>query len=142
MNKWLWLGAFAVLFALPGVYAVGNTFVNPVTVVPPATVWSAAGDQDSSTDTSIQAASAGVKHCVTSVQVVAIDSIAADETFRILSADTVKWAWVINTTTTSGIAATFPTPICTVAGEALEVDTAGDPADNLIYYNLQGYSIP
>jgi hypothetical protein len=76
------------------------------------------------------------------VQVVAIDSIAADEVFRILSADTVKWQWQINATTTSGIAATFPTPICTVEGEALEVDTAGDPADNLIVYNLQGYSIP
>ena len=122
--------------------AFSNTFHNPVTVIPPATIWAATGDQDNSTDTSIKAASSGVQHCVTSVQVVAIDSIAADETFRILSADTVLWQWVINTTTTSAIAVTFPTPICTVAGEALEVDTAGDPADNLIFYNLQGYSIP
>lgn len=108
----------------------------------PELTWSSTGDQDSTTDTSIQAASAGLRHCVTSAQVVAIDSIAADETFRILSADTVLWQWVINTTTTSAISVHFPAPICTVAGEALEVDTAGDPADNLIFYNLQGYTAP
>jgi hypothetical protein len=41
MKKWLWIAAFAVLFVLPAVYATGNTFLNPVTVVPPATIWSA-----------------------------------------------------------------------------------------------------
>lgn len=123
-----------------------NATVNPYTQLNRAdwpygaTLWKATGDQDNSTDTSIVAATSGTYHCVTSIQVVAIDSIAADETFRILSADTVIWQWVVNATTTSAISVTFSVPICTVAGEALEVDTAGDPADNLIFYNLQGYS--
>lgn len=105
-----------------------------------ATLFKQTGNVNNSTDVSIKAAATATYHCLTSIQIVATDSIAADETVRILSNDTVVWQWFINTTTTSGIAATFPVPICTVAGEALEIDTAGDPADNIIFYNVQGYS--
>jgi opacity protein-like surface antigen len=135
------LAALVIVCGASVVYAAQvYHIVNPVTIVSPAPSWAVTGDQDSSTDTSLKAAVTGVRHCVTSVQVVAIDSIAADETLRLLSNDTVLWAWVVNATTTSGIAVTLPVPICTVSGEALEVDTAGDPTDNLIFYNVQGYS--
>lgn len=147
MIRFLGLALLALVLTQPA-RAVEGVFTNdgrqvvlPYTGVT-ADTWSATGDQDSTTDTSIKAALSGIRHCVTSVQVVAIDSIAADETFRILSNDTVLWQWVINTSTTSAVSAIFPVPICTVAGEALEVDTAGNPTDNLIFYNLQGYTSP
>ena len=137
------LAAVVAILACGHAFAQAPTTAQPVTPFPlsiPGQWFKATGNLDNSTDVSIAAAATGTYHCVTSVSVVAIDSIAADTIFRILSADTVIWQWVVNTTTTSGIEATFPVPICTVAGEALEVDVSTDPADDLVYYNIQGYS--
>lgn len=145
MRKILLLLALLLLPVEGDVYAQSG-LVNPTTQMNKAewpygsTIWKANGDLDNSTDVSIRTAATGTVHCVTSVQVVAIDSIAADTVVRILSADTVIWQWVVNATTTSAVAAEFPVPICTVSGEALEIDVSTDPADDLVYYNLQGYS--
>lgn len=138
--------ALALLLGINGASLAQTGTVNPVTQMNKSdwpvgsTIWKANGDLDNSTDVSIRALASGTVHCVTSVQVVAVDSIAADTVFRILSADTVIWQWHINATTTSAVTATFPVPVCTVSGEALEVDVSTDPADDLVIYNIQGYS--
>jgi hypothetical protein len=112
----------------------------------PGNTWKATGDQDNSTDTTIVAASSGNRHCVTSAQIYAFDTLGADHVFRILSNDTVIFQRPLSAEGMVGSDAAsdivFPIPLCTTAGEALEVDAAGDPTDNLIYYNLQGYTAP
>jgi hypothetical protein len=142
---------FSVLLAMVFAAIVGTAvtavtaaqvyhMTNPVTIVQPQPFWSATGDQDSSTDTSIKALATGVRHCVTGVQVSTKATLGSAQVFRILSADTVLWTLSLNTAGLEQFGIVFPTPICTAFSEALEVDTDADPTDNLIFYNLQGYS--
>jgi hypothetical protein len=54
----------------------------------------------------------------------------------------VIWQWAIDTATGVGTSARLIPPVCTIAGQALEIDVDGNPTDDLIVYSLQGYSTP
>jgi hypothetical protein len=131
------LFAVALLASVPALAAD-----TPVTVFPqhrPDLWFSATGDLDNTTDANVMAAATGVQQCVTSVQ---ISSLVAniDVNVRLLSANTVIWTMGVDTAVGGGTSMNFEPPVCTIAGEALEIDVAEDPTDNLIFYNVQGYS--
>lgn len=144
--KRLLIAALAAFFVLPAPPVMAQGMVVTIPHSLPARTFRATGDLDNTTDVSIAAAATGVKHCVTSVQVSSYDTVGADTSFRLLSNDTAMWEFVIPAEGGVGaqgsMSATFPVPVCTAAGEALEVDVTDDVTDNLIFYNVQGYSVP
>jgi hypothetical protein len=97
------------------------------------------GDLDNSTDVSLRAAVTGIRHCVTSISVASLDTD-IDAIVRLLSNDTVIWQWGIDGVLSLGTNASFLIPVCTVAGEALEIDVSSNPTDDLITYSVQGYT--
>lgn len=117
----------------------GKPVVLPFTGIP-ADRFAATGDLDNTTDVSLKAARLGLKHCVTGVSVSTLATLGSDQTVRLLSNDTAIWQCALDGAATSGCAQDMLVPVCTVAGEALEIDTSADPTDNLIFYNVQGYS--
>jgi hypothetical protein len=139
------VGIFLVcgLIGLAAEYApkVNAQALNPVTLVPPWSRFQATGDLDNSTDVSLKAAATGKVYCATSIQISAQATLGAAVNVRLLSNDTVIWNFALPTTGGIGQAADFPGGVCTVAGEALEIDVSGDPTDDLIFYNVQGFTV-
>lgn len=145
MKHFLYAAVIAVLVVCGAVLSAVPQSINPVTIVPPWSRFSATGDLDNSTDVSIKAAATGKVYCVTSIQVSAKDTLGGDMVVRLLSNDTVLWQHVVPAEGDVGanavISAYMPTGVCTVAGEALEIDVDGDPTDNLVFYNVQGFTV-
>jgi hypothetical protein len=129
----------ALFLALALVVSAGSAYAANQVEVFRGVTFTANGDLDNSTDVSLRAAVTGIRHCVTSISVASLDTD-ADAIVRLLSNDTVIWQWGIDGTLSIGTNASFLIPVCTVAGEALEIDLSSDPADNLITYSVNGYT--
>lgn len=126
---WLLLASlFAFGIALN---AYGQDFGAPFTVT---------GDLDDSTDVPIKTASANFRHCVTGVSVSTLSGIGSDQNVRLLSNDTVLWQCGLDANAVIGCNQDFKVPLCAVTGEALEIDVSGNPTDNLVFYNVQGFT--
>lgn len=115
----------------------GATVVRPFTALD---TFAFTGDLDNSTDVSLVGARAGRRHCVTGVSVSTLATLGSDQRVRLLSNDTVIWQCALDAAATSGCAQDLLVPVCTAVGEALEIDASADPTDDLIYYNVQGYT--
>jgi hypothetical protein len=128
-----WIPLILCLLATPALAA------NPIELFP-GTKWQTTGDLDSTTDVVVRAATPNVQHCVTNIQVSTKATLGSAQVLRLLTTDAVIWNLTLNTAGLEQIAAFMPTPVCAIRGEALEIDVDGDPTDDLIFYNMQGYS--
>lgn len=98
------------------------------------------GDLDSTTDVPIKTASATYRHCVTGVSASSLATLGSDQVVRLLSNDTVLWSCAFDAAGTVGCSQDFRRPLCAVVGEALEIDVDGNPTDDLVFYNVQGFT--
>lgn len=125
-----WFGALVALFL----------FAGPAQAQVEGPQFSATGNLDNTTDVSLMAAVPLNQYCVTGVVVTSSATIGADTVVRVLSADTPIWSCAVDTTGLVGCKQDLNTPVCTVTGEALEIDSSADVTDDLVYYSIQGFT--